>query len=377
MTANEYAPGANVACRTRDREQHVLKLSAGVLLALVAAFALTNASVAEMLRPGDLLVADSQAAVLRIDSATGEKTVVSSGGCLIRPFGLAMDAWGNLFVSDTGSSSIVRIDPATGRQTVIASGGDLGSPYGIAVDGRGHILAANARAIIRIDPVTQRQRVVSSGGNFVAPLGIAVGRSGELFVADAAGFIFTVDSASGAQHLITSGGHLLNPIGISLDSNGQLLVGDCSTGKLIQINPQTGDQTVLFSDGVLMGTVGMAVDLDGKVILSNPDAFGLDGGIMRWDPTSRVLTCVATGSGDFVNPRCLVVVRLSLLDQLCPCAGPVPNRPWKNHGEYMAFAAEQVKQAVSSGEVSEEEGRACLKHASGSDCGKQNTQRSN
>src|ERR1041385_9107142 len=116
------------------------------------------------LNPGDIVVADSQAAVLRIDSVTRVATVISSGGTLVRPFGVTIDRNGDILVSDTGALAIIRINPATGDQTVVSSGGILGTPYGIAIDRYGYILAANASAIIRVDPATGEQSVLASRG---------------------------------------------------------------------------------------------------------------------------------------------------------------------------------------------------------------------
>ena len=358
---------ARASSRAGERLQYGLSLRAPPFCSASFVVAVVNAP-AGALKPGDLVVADSEGAILHIDSASGTKTVLSIGGSLVQPFGLAMDAHGNLLVSDTGSLSIVQIHPATGAQTVIAAGGQLGSPYGIAVDRRGNIFVANGQAIIRIDSARRTQQVISSKGAFLVPLGVAVAPTGDLFVADAAGLLFRVDPISGAQTLITSGGNLVNPMGIIFDAQGQMIVADCAAGKLIQVDAQTGAQTLLFSDRRLIGTVGMALDLNGKIILSNPDAFDLEGGIFRCEPEGGLLTSLMVGSGPYVNPRCIVMVRLSLLDQLCPCAGP--GRPWKNRGEYMACLAKQTKELARAGVITEGESRGYLKHAAQSNCGR-------
>ena len=51
----------------------------------------------------------------------------------------ALDANGDVLVSDTGSLAIIRIDSLTGSQTVLANGGSLGVPFGIAVERKGDI----------------------------------------------------------------------------------------------------------------------------------------------------------------------------------------------------------------------------------------------
>src|SRR5260221_8344979 len=90
------------------------------LFAAIAALAMTLVqSEASPLRAGDIVYADSFAAVIRIDAATGQSNVLASGGNLVMPYGVAQDPQGNILVSDTGSQSIVRISARNGRQTTV------------------------------------------------------------------------------------------------------------------------------------------------------------------------------------------------------------------------------------------------------------------
>ena len=87
---------------------------------------------------GTLWVADaSGGAIVRVNLGTGNSTPVASGGDLIFPFGVAVEASGALVVADWGSSTdapaVVRVAPANGSQTVVSPGGLLVEPWGIAV----------------------------------------------------------------------------------------------------------------------------------------------------------------------------------------------------------------------------------------------------
>jgi hypothetical protein len=53
------------------------------------------------------------------------------------------------------------------------------------------------------------------------------------------------------------------------------------------------------------------------------------------------------------------------IDQLAPCDGP-----WKNHGEYVRSVAEQVSRFLSSGLITEAQGKAFMTSAAQSPCGK-------
>src|SRR5437867_10515646 len=93
------------------------KLAATLVLTLIAVAKIAASPFEE----GDILYTDSFGAVIGIRPATGQRTIVASGGRLVQPFGIAVDTDGDILVSDTGSLAIIRIDSLTGSQTVIAT----------------------------------------------------------------------------------------------------------------------------------------------------------------------------------------------------------------------------------------------------------------
>ena len=121
---------------------------------------------------GNIFIADTfNNRVRRVDKATGIiKTVAGIGtygysgdggsallGELHFPLGVAVDAWGNIFIADTSSHRIRRVDKASGTITTIAGngvqgyGGDggsaqtanLNSPGGVIVDAAGNLFIAD------------------------------------------------------------------------------------------------------------------------------------------------------------------------------------------------------------------------------------------
>jgi sugar lactone lactonase YvrE len=121
---------------------------------------------------GTLFIADSFNGRIRVvDLDTGFiRTVVGDGGeyryqgpeephstSLSRPSGIALDAEGNLYLTDSDNHLVRRWDRVTGRIARIAGvgmaryGGDVGAaleaslsyPFGIAMDRTGHVLVAD------------------------------------------------------------------------------------------------------------------------------------------------------------------------------------------------------------------------------------------
>ncbi|HEY3118436.1 MAG TPA: hypothetical protein VGK54_16965, partial [Chloroflexota bacterium] len=111
-------------------------------------------------------------AVYRV-SASGQVTVISQGGKLVNPHGVALDADGNIIVSD-GATGVIRVKP-DGQQTVVASAG-TGAPVGAGVDVRvdadgSYVVADGARgALVRVSP-DGTARLIYRGAPFSQPHG--------------------------------------------------------------------------------------------------------------------------------------------------------------------------------------------------------------
>jgi sugar lactone lactonase YvrE len=112
---------------------------------------------------------------------------------LNNPQGIAV-AGDVIFVSDVASPDgnfgigrVIQIKRRSGAQTIVSEGGHLAGPVGVAVDGDGSIVVGDpyttdpagadpyTGAVIRIDPLTGDQTVLARGQDgFVNPRGIAV-----------------------------------------------------------------------------------------------------------------------------------------------------------------------------------------------------------
>jgi hypothetical protein len=279
-------------------------ISVGVLLAGVELTGTLNAGSPQHY---NVLVADSQATVYLVDPATGERAIFSQGGKLDRPYDLARKRDGTIVVSDTGTLRIVQLNPATGDQTVVAEGGELGVPYGIDVDQHDRIYVANGRGIVRVDSKSLTVEPIASGGLLQVPLDVAVASDGTLYVADARAGIIRIDLAKQQQSLLTSGGMLHQAIGIALDGNRSAYVADAGGQCVVSVDLRDGSQKLVSMAGYLTSPVGLAVAPGGTVLVSDPDAFDFDGGVMTIS-TDGTQNPITRGFGDLVNARGIAIV---------------------------------------------------------------------
>jgi sugar lactone lactonase YvrE len=98
-------------------------------------------------RLGTVLVADLCSSVIRKFSATGHDLGIFAAAGLSNPFGLAFDASGNLFVSNTDNggtfrNTIHKFSP-TGKDLGTFASTGLGFPTGLVFDRSGNLLVSN------------------------------------------------------------------------------------------------------------------------------------------------------------------------------------------------------------------------------------------
>ncbi len=197
-------------------------------------------------------------------------------------FAVALDGSGNLFIADTFNSRIRRVDAATQVITTVAGngwggfGGDNGPatsaninhPYGIAVDASGNLFIADTynQRIRRVDAATQIITTVAGGGSggdggpatsasFIYPQGVAVDGSGNLFIADTGNWrirkvnantaIITTIAGGGSTVFYAAGGpatsaQLPYPEGLAVDASGNVYFADAWVNGVYRLDASTG-----------------------------------------------------------------------------------------------------------------------------------------
>ena len=245
------------------------------------------------------------------------------------PFGVALDAAGNLYIADDDNYRIRRVDAATGIITTVAGGGSsgsigdgglataasLGETSSVAVDAGGNIYIADSNSRIRmVDAATGIITTVAGGGSSASigdggpatdaqlsyPSGVSVDSAGNLYIADtgndrirkvdAATKIITTVAGGGSTSTIGDGGpataaSLAGPNTVVLDAAGTLYIADSGNNRIRNVSAATkiistvaGTGTEGFSgDGGAAISAqldypnGVAVDASGIVYIADTE----------------------------------------------------------------------------------------------------------
>jgi sugar lactone lactonase YvrE len=186
------------------------------------------------------------------------------------PNGIAIDASGNLYVADSGNYTIRKITPNGGVSTLAGLAGQFGNtdgtgsaarfgtPTGVAVDASGNVFVtdSSSKDIRKITPAGVVTTLAGTPGvigsadgtgpaaQFDALNGIAIDANGNLFVTDANNTIRMITSAgvvttlagmpdvAGSANGTGAAALFSGPAGIAVDSSGNLFVADSANDTI-------------------------------------------------------------------------------------------------------------------------------------------------
>ena len=212
-----------------------------------------------------------------------------------QPFGVTVDNAGNVYVADTSNNTIRKVTPEGVVTTLAGLAGNSGSadgtgsaarfnrPFGVAVDNAGNLYVADTSnsTIRKVTPegvVTTLAGLASNLGSadgtgsnarFNNPHGgIAVDSAGNVYVADGnstirkvtpEGVVTTLAGLAGNQGSADGTGsaaRFSNPYGLAVDSTGNLYVGDSSSPTIRKVTPAGVVTTLAGIPGYFVATDG-------------------------------------------------------------------------------------------------------------------------
>jgi sugar lactone lactonase YvrE len=228
------------------------------------------------------------------------------------PFGVAVDAAGNLYVADAGNHRIRKISPAGAVSTLagstqgfadgVGTAAQFNFPRGVAVDAAGTVYVAD-NANHRIRKITPAGAVTTLAGStngfadgtgaaarFNSPSGVAVDAAGNVYVADLnnhrirkispAGAVTTLaGSTQGFADGVGTAAQFNGPLGVVVDAAGNVYVADNANHRIRKITPAGAVTTLAgstngFADGTgaaarFNGPSGVAVDAAGNLYVAD------------------------------------------------------------------------------------------------------------
>lgn len=234
--------------------------------------------------------------------AIGQPGAADGIGALARfssPGGIAVDSAGNIYVADTGNNTIRKISPAGEVRTLAGLAGQSGqidgvgvlarfrAPLGIAVDAAGNLYVSEFanNAIRKITPQGSVITLAGSASNpgwrdslgdnahFRNPWALAVDQSNNLYVADKDNFVIRKITPDGRVSTFAGqpgrpgfadgpGPDALfkDPHGVAVDGSGNLYVADTANNALRRITSAGVVSTVTlalsYPDSVSAGVSG-------------------------------------------------------------------------------------------------------------------------
>lgn len=298
-------------------------------------------------------------------AGTGVSGYTGNGGLatlaeLSQPYGIAMDASGDLFIADTGNNVIREVNAATGIINVVAGSGSpgyagdnglatlaqLNQPYGIAIDTSGNLYIADTgnNAVRMVNPSTGLITTIVGDGSGTAgysgdggpavqarlssPSDVAVDSVGNVYIADwmnsavreltvSNGVISTIaGDGSGKASYGGDGGpattaQLNRPFGIGLDNHGDLYIADTFNNRIREVNLATGVISTVAGSGTggysgdnsaainanLNAPLGVAADGSGNIFISDWQ----NQGVREVSASGMITTVAGTGTPGFSN----------------------------------------------------------------------------
>lgn len=228
----------------------------------------------------------------------GPNNLPATAASLNSPSAVAVDGSGNVYVAVENDSRVYKID-TTGTLTVLAGNGaygysgdggpataaELESPEGLAVDASGNVYISDSGSnSIREVLVSSGNIQTIAGGNAASayggdggpavnaqlsnPIGIALDASGNLYIADAGNYVIREINASTGNISTIAGNNTLGagyagdggpatsaqltaPFGVAVDGNGNVYIADRGAAVVREVTASTGVISTVAGNGTI------------------------------------------------------------------------------------------------------------------------------
>jgi glucose/arabinose dehydrogenase len=197
-------------------------------------------------------------------SAQYVASTVASG--FSQPFGIAVNATGQLYVADSGNDRIVRMNTNGSNPTTVATLGAMSAAYGVAVDSAGNVLWTDS------GPDGQQVTIMAGDGANPtligptdSPLSVAVDSSGTVYSNLYHSITGMTEEGTGSAPIITGLSAVYN---IAVDDSGHLYIPEWPSDEIIKVNTNGTDPTEIVDAPGLGQAAGIAVDDRGHLFVT-------------------------------------------------------------------------------------------------------------
>lgn len=209
---------------------------------------------------------------------------------LSAPWGVAVDAAGNVYIGDSGDNAIKKWTRANNSLTTLVSTG-LNNPTALAVDSAGSVYFDDTYS-------TSVKKWTAGSGNVTtlvsslgfAPYGVAVDGAGNVYIDDTGNNNIKELTADGGNLITLAVSGLFFSSGVAVDVAGNAYIGNSGFGSIIKWTAANNTATALHgASGVLASPQGTAVDGSGNVYFANQQG----GAVMIWTAANSAVTTLA------------------------------------------------------------------------------------
>ncbi len=244
------------------------------------------------------------------------------------PVGIAINAVGDVYVSDAGNHRVEEFDPSGDFMTAWGSQGSgpgqFENPEGIAVNAAGDVYVADAGNSSRIEEfdgsghfLREWGKKGSGPGEFESPRGLAIDSSGNVYATDYGNERVEKFTAAG-EYLMSFGveergekpGRLVAPWGVAVNSEGDVYVTSIGYFPINEFAPSgayiTRWPVRVGPDAEFIYPTGLGINASGDLFLAN----SADNLIDEYNGTGNLLTEwgeAGVGVGDFSSPVAVAV----------------------------------------------------------------------
>ena len=205
------------------------------------------------------------------NAPAARQTVLPFTG-LTYPISVAVDAAGNVYLTDTGNDRVLKLAAGSNEHPVLPFTG-LKSPGGVAVDSAGNVYVTDRNnRVVKLAAGSTDQTVLPFTG-LDYPRRVAVDTAGNVYVADntrgADTKVVKLAAGSNEQTVLPFTG-ITSANAVAVDGASSVYVNDGPNNRVVKLAAGSTDQTVLpltgleYPDGMAVDTAGDVYVIDGK-----------------------------------------------------------------------------------------------------------------